>query len=582
MDNSLLIAVFVPTTDKAGKDFKGKRGELATGYPVEKDLILTARHILQTGPPYYRDGRYPVRIVWHCSCSNDKADWIAIPDQDIVWPSQKDLDAVLIRCSPPRDGMGWGIVSRDRPLDKMEWASEGFPAFTRYKKERCTNRFSGKVRSNALNESCVELTVEKAPEVGDDWKGVSGMPVFVGRKIIGVAQSVPPNFNARKLYATPTWKLLEDEAFRQAIGHGEQAKRIEEIKDKAIELLERSPDAVTALAKQIKIDKELVGLSNDQRTEKLINHFMDKDVRTVMIGMRGAHQSLCQKNDGNADQNAKAASILVNAVQLIVPVIYDYGVVKWTDHQRGSGSVALVRLPAGTKTLAEIIMAGVDGRETQFRYREGETDYPEGKFSLPQMPECGIDPEGAKTREALHDHLDKKFYLQEPESFRRAVDDYLLAIFSRPRRGAPERNPQERKKLAANLIESKSSDQKTTFYMLFYLPQDDKEQNAMRTLVQSLKDDYPAIMFLDLDPTVEQECQDQRLLFPFCQMLPIKSSTTQEKPSSMRFKVALSFPGEYRGFVEQVAGRLADTVGHNRVLYDSYYVAEFARPDLDT
>lgn len=400
----------------------------------------------------------------------------------IVCPSQKDLDAALIRCSPPRDGMVWGIVSRDRPLDKMEWASEGFPAFTRYKKECCTNRFSGKVRSKALNESCVELAVEKAPEVGDDWKGVSGMLVFVGRKIIGVVQSVPPNFNARKLYATPTWKLFEDEAFRQAIGHGEQAKRIEEIKDKVIELLGRSPDAVTALAKQIKIDKELVGLPSDQQTEQLINRLIDKkDVRTATMDLRRAHQSLCQKNDGNAEQNAKAASILVNAVQLIVPVIYDYGVVKWTDRQRASGSVALVPLPVGTKTLAEIIMAGVDGRETQFRYREGETDYPEGKFSLPQMPECGIDPEGAKTREALHDHLDKKFYLQEPESFRRAVDDYLLAIFSRPRRGASERNLQERKKLAANLLASESRDQNRTFYMLFYLPQDDKEQKPMRT-----------------------------------------------------------------------------------------------------
>ena len=59
----------------------------------------------------------------------------------------------------------------------------------------------------------------------------------------------------------------------------------------------------------------------------------------------------------------------------------------------------------------------------------------------------------------------------------------------------------------------------------------------------------------------------------------------QEKPSSMstqRFKIALSFPGEYRDFVEPVAARLADQVGRDRVLYDKYYEAEFARPDLDT
>ncbi len=196
MHKLLLIAVFVPTTDKVEKDFKGRRGELATGYPVGKDLILTARHILQPEPPYYRDVRYRVRICWHCSCSGDRADWIEVPDKDIVWPSQGDLDAALIRCPLPRAAVDWGIVSHDPPLDKMKWASEGFPGATRYKKQHCTNSFSGKVCSKAQNESHFELTVENAPEDNDDWKGISGMPVFVGRKILGVVQSVPQNFKA--------------------------------------------------------------------------------------------------------------------------------------------------------------------------------------------------------------------------------------------------------------------------------------------------------------------------------------------------------------------------------------------------
>ncbi len=51
--------------------------------------------------------------------------------------------------------------------------------------------------------------------------------------------------------------------------------------------------------------------------------------------------------------------------------------------------------------------------------------------------------------------------------------------------------------------------------------------------------------------------------------------------TSKRFSVALSFPGERRVFVEQVAARLADHVGRERVLYDKYHEAEFARPELD-
>jgi len=49
-----------------------------------------------------------------------------------------------------------------------------------------------------------------------------------------------------------------------------------------------------------------------------------------------------------------------------------------------------------------------------------------------------------------------------------------------------------------------------------------------------------------------------------------------------RFRIALSFPGERRSFIQQVAECLASELGPQRVLYDEYHEAEFARPDLDT
>jgi TIR domain len=48
-----------------------------------------------------------------------------------------------------------------------------------------------------------------------------------------------------------------------------------------------------------------------------------------------------------------------------------------------------------------------------------------------------------------------------------------------------------------------------------------------------------------------------------------------------RFAIALSFPGEHRSFVAEVAGHLAARFGKERILYDKYYEAEFARPNLD-
>lgn len=50
---------------------------------------------------------------------------------------------------------------------------------------------------------------------------------------------------------------------------------------------------------------------------------------------------------------------------------------------------------------------------------------------------------------------------------------------------------------------------------------------------------------------------------------------------SRRFRVALSFPGERRPFVAAVADNLKLTLGNDAVFYDSDYVAELARPNLD-
>jgi hypothetical protein len=48
-----------------------------------------------------------------------------------------------------------------------------------------------------------------------------------------------------------------------------------------------------------------------------------------------------------------------------------------------------------------------------------------------------------------------------------------------------------------------------------------------------------------------------------------------------QFAVALSFPGEARPFVEQVAGQLESRLGPHRYFYDENYQAQLARPSLD-
>jgi hypothetical protein len=52
------------------------------------------------------------------------------------------------------------------------------------------------------------------------------------------------------------------------------------------------------------------------------------------------------------------------------------------------------------------------------------------------------------------------------------------------------------------------------------------------------------------------------------------SNGNEEKPMIRRFHVALSFPGEYRDFVHQVAEALAAQLSRERVFYDEWYEVE--------
>lgn len=50
----------------------------------------------------------------------------------------------------------------------------------------------------------------------------------------------------------------------------------------------------------------------------------------------------------------------------------------------------------------------------------------------------------------------------------------------------------------------------------------------------------------------------------------------------IRFKVALSFPGEQRDYIAAVAGEIKNRLGAGSVFYDRDFTAQLARPNLDT
>ena len=75
---------------------------------------------------------------------------------------------------------------------------------------------------------------------------------------------------------------------------------------------------------------------------------------------------------------------------------------------------------------------------------------------------------------------------------------------------------------------------------------------------------------------------------PFKRLLLVVSCAGEESPAaadsaplSKRFQFALSFPGENRPFVAEIATHLEQSLGRERVFYDEWYEAELVGGGLD-
>ncbi|WP_029132826.1 TIR domain-containing protein [Sedimenticola selenatireducens] len=61
-----------------------------------------------------------------------------------------------------------------------------------------------------------------------------------------------------------------------------------------------------------------------------------------------------------------------------------------------------------------------------------------------------------------------------------------------------------------------------------------------------------------------------------------KVDTSLKKVESINFKVALSFPGEKRSYVSNIADILRASLGDNQMFYDFDYQSQIAKPNADT
>ena len=492
MNKSLIVTIFVPT--KEGKDGKAA-GSIGTGYPVAEDLILTSRHVVN---PEQGDRKYPIQVRWHYYADRDAPDkgWITLSSDDIVWEGEGESDAALLRCPRPEkaQGKGWGMIADKKPPFDKSWQSQGFPAATRYENVRNPDDVSGTTESMADQADYFVLNVTSQPEEVEMWKGASGMPVFVHDEILGVVRSVPGNFDGKKLYAVPTWKMLQDDAFREHIGL-DRRKEYEKQLEKDINVLLCTPEgeaAVKALAKQLGIDWTSLGDTGKTVAHKLLNIWVESFVTVV----DSAHRELLTGND------TSSVSILNEIVQKVLPFLFTPHCVEGVRRCKTDAAVSLVALPAYSRTVAEIVMAGVDRRAICYRPLSPDEDWSslEGAASLPQLPEAGRDHSGQQSEQDFRTQLYETFEADATDEFLDVFNEFMRLRFvvGKDRERILKLQEEIIDQYIGMKLERDAEKNNLTYYFLINTSDEVNKNTAQQKAIARLKEKYPFVMFIEL------------------------------------------------------------------------------------
>ncbi|MBN1608261.1 MAG: trypsin-like peptidase domain-containing protein, partial [Polyangiaceae bacterium] len=174
--------------------------DVGSGYLVTPSLVLTARHVVS--------GRSRVEI---CRCGSPE-----YHAASVAWSSDDQLDACVLRLASPLDlgaspAPSAGRFGRSQSVD---WECTGFARAGRIERDDACLRetvggFGVITVGGGAVRGLLELAAESWPRTHEGWRGLSGAAVFAQRRLVGVIRDLPPQFDGRRLDATPVESILE-------------------------------------------------------------------------------------------------------------------------------------------------------------------------------------------------------------------------------------------------------------------------------------------------------------------------------------------------------------------------------------
>jgi hypothetical protein len=311
----------------------------------------------------------PILVQWY-KLPGEAGKWC--PIDGIVWDGSDKLDAAIVVCPFPAAVRDLGHVADIRPQPHDQWASFGFPEVGAKDDLLTEVPMIGKV--NGYSGQQVDLGVEFRTPLPGGWRGASGGPVFVNGRIVGVISECPENWDQQRLFATPVWRLLEDEGFRGECGIRTEGWRHRIVlRRRVMAKLDNAPAAAAYLGQSFGCE---VGAVFD----KMMNH----RVGELLPKLHDAYKS---SRDGG---EIAAAEVISDLTKDVVPEAIDPAIIEQIRSHRDSIGVAILQVQIATETACEAALAGADGRSIALREPESGLDELSGTLCIPMPPQWGF------------------------------------------------------------------------------------------------------------------------------------------------------------------------------------------------
>jgi hypothetical protein len=412
-------------------------------------------------------------------------------------------------------------LSAAPPLQGARWFSAGFPAAAKRDEQRKPASFAGSMHSMARMWQHFEVDVDACPEEEDGWKGASGMPIFSGDKIFGVAKEVPLRFNSKRLHVVPAFKLLQYEDFAKKIDYAAQRNRRLDFERKLATIFQRSKDAIDLLRRPNCLMDGVDLVPNDE-AGGVARALLGRGMEEAINGLTDVHEDIFETMRlEKKDDLRTAADVLVDAVLLLISCLFDDGVASGVRDHILNPQAALLEIPCALPTVAEIAMAAAENRQSEFQSVHDDMEYPIGLRQIPHPPEGGI-AAWKENQEAIRQALMRKFSPGGWTDFRNSIDDYLFTRFVRSTSGLDRTGADRIKQASAELI---NESRRSRYYVVYYMPKDEDARRELRDGLSELKKDYQALIFLGLTDDIDVDLAERTRYGPLRRMLGRKRHT---------------------------------------------------------